>query len=54
MEAVTSDLLDLVLARGRYSWDSSSSPFCRLYQSNRVLRMDGRQYSAREHMVLIN
>ena len=26
MEAVTSDLLDLVLARGRYSWDSSSSP----------------------------
>ncbi|TNN54717.1 hypothetical protein EYF80_035060 [Liparis tanakae] len=29
-------------------------PFCLLYQSNRVLRMDGRQYSARELILLIN
>lgn len=46
--------LDLVLALGRYSCDSSSRPFCLLYQSNRVLRMDGRQYSARELMELIS
>lgn len=45
---------DLVLALGRYSCDSSSRPFCLLYQSNRVLRMDGRQYSARELMELIS
>lgn len=51
---VSSHFLDLVLALGRYSWDSSSRPFCLLYQSNRVLRMDGRQYSARELIELIN
>lgn len=46
--------LDLVLALGRYSCSSSSSPFCLLYQSKRVRRMEGRQYSARELMVLIS
>ena len=46
--------LDLVLALGRYSCNSSSSPFCLLYQSNKVRRMEGRQYSAKELMELIN
>lgn len=54
MSLISSHFLDLVLALGRYSWDSSSRPFCLLYQSNRVLRMDGRQYSARELIELIN
>lgn len=45
---------DLVLALGRYSWDSSSRPFCLLYQSKRVLNIDGRQYSARELILLIS
>lgn len=54
MPLVSSYFFDLVLALGRYSWDSSSRPFCLLYQSNRVLRIDGRQYSARELMELIN
>lgn len=52
--AVFSHFFDLVLALGRYSWDSSSRPFCLLYQSNKVLRIDGRQYSARELIVLIS
>lgn len=51
---VFAHFFDLVLALGRYSWDSSSRPFCLLYQSNRVLRMDGRQYSAKELIELIN
>lgn len=46
--------LDLVFALGLYSCTSSSSPFCLLYQSNKVRRMEGRQYSAKELMVLIS
>lgn len=46
--------LDFVFDRGLYSWDSSSTPFCLLYQSNRVRKIDGRQYSAKELIVLIN
>lgn len=54
LQFVIAYFFDLVLALGRYSWDSSSRPFCLLYQSNRVFRMDGRQYSAKELMELIN
>lgn len=46
--------MDLVLARGLYSWDSSSRPFCLLYQSKSVRRMEGRQYSASELILLIS
>lgn len=46
--------LDLMFALGLYSCTSSSSPFCLLYQSNKVRRMEGRQYSAKELMVLIS
>lgn len=41
-------LFDLLLVLGLYSCDSSSMPFCLLYQSNSVCRMEGRQYSQRE------
>lgn len=46
-------LLDLVLVLGLYSWDSSSMPFCLLYQSNKVRRIEGRQYSESELIELI-
>ena len=46
-------LLDLLLVLGLYSCDSSSMPFCLLYQSNNVRRMEGRQYSERELIELM-
>lgn len=46
-------LLDLLLVLGLYSCDSSSMPFCLLYQSNSVRRIEGRQYSERELMELM-
>lgn len=46
-------LLDLVLVLGLYSWDSSSMPFCLLYQSNKVRKIEGRQYSESELIELI-
>lgn len=46
-------LLDLLLVRGLYSCDSSSMPFCLLYQSNSVRSIEGRQYSERELMELM-
>lgn len=46
-------LLDFVLVLGLYSWDSSSMPFCLLYQSNKVRRIEGRQYSESELIELI-
>lgn len=46
-------LFDLLLVLGLYSCDSSSMPFCLLYQSNSVRRMEGRQYSERELMELM-
>lgn len=46
-------LFDLLLVLGLYSCDSSSMPFCLLYQSNNVRRMEGRQYSERELIELM-
>jgi hypothetical protein len=46
--------LDLVLERGLYSYDSSSVPLCRRYQSNSVRSREGKQCSAMELIELIN
>ena len=46
--------MDLVLERGLYSYDSSSVPLCRRYQSNSVRSREGKQCSAMELIELIN
>lgn len=43
-----------MLERGLYSYDSSSVPLCRRYQSNSVRSREGKQCSAMELMELIN